>query len=274
MTDSTFDLIEAGYSYPCGQCAVGSISLNIAQGEQVAILGANASGKSTLLRLMDGLLFPSSGIVRAFGKDLSEKTMDGTKFGLFFRQQVAFLFQNIDAQLFCSSVEDEIAFGPRHLGMSIEDTSQRVQDMISMFDLAELRNRPPQTLSGGEKRRVGLAAALAVGPSVLLLDEPTTGLDPRNQAFLVDTLLALADAGKTLIIATHDLELARDVTNRSVVLSEDHRVAADGPTDIILSNVELLAGVNLIHVHPHRHGRLVHTHPHTHVGPHGHGSED
>lgn len=265
-----FSMDHISYAYSDNQPGVIDISMEIKQGEQVVILGANASGKSTLLRLLDGLIFSTSGTVNAFGQSLSERSMDGTPFGRFFRQQVAFLFQNTDAQLFCSSVEEELAFGPRHLGMPESETARRTQDMIEMFRLGQIRHRPPQMLSGGEKKRVGLAAILAVGPSVILLDEPTAGLDPRNRAFLVDTLLDLSEAGKTVIVATHDLSLAKSISRRAVVLGEDHEIAADGPVEDILSDLDLLASVNLVHVHQHRHGQIIHAHQHHHAGPHEH----
>lgn len=270
MSDIVFKFDDVSYTYGDNQPAIRNVTFDVLRGESIAILGANASGKSTLLQLMDGLVFPLSGQIEAFGTPLSEKTIDGTKFGRYFRQNVSFLFQNIDAQLFCPSVADELSFGPSHLGMSEEETARRVSDLANMFHLGSILDRSPYTLSGGEKRRVGLAAVLAVGPQVILLDEPTTSLDPRSQAFLVDTLLELADAGKTLIIATHDLELARDVTTRAIVLTEDHKLAADQSTEDVLSDSDLLADVNLIHIHQHRHGKAVHAHPHTHIEPHQH----
>ncbi|HOM73421.1 MAG TPA: ABC transporter ATP-binding protein, partial [Armatimonadota bacterium] len=189
--DVVFSLEHANFTYPDGQTGLENISFQIAQGERVAILGANASGKSTLLYILDALLYPTAGSAKAFGKELTEKSVEGSSFGKFFRQQVAFLFQNVDAQLFCPTVEDELAFGPRHLGFSEVETADRVNDMLNMFQLIKIRSRSPQTLSGGEKRRVGLAAVLTVGPSVLLLDEPTSGLDPRSRVFLVESLIEL-----------------------------------------------------------------------------------
>jgi cobalt/nickel transport system ATP-binding protein len=176
----------------------------------------------------------------------------------------------VDAQLFCSTVDDELAFGPRHLGMSEDEICRRTEDLVALFNLSEIRGRQPQHLSGGEKRRVGLASVLAVGPSVVLLDEPTSGLDPRNRAFLVDMLLGLSDAGRTVVIATHDLDLARDVTTKSVVISEDHCLAAAGETSSVLDDLDLLEKVNLIHVHEHSHGGVIHVHPHSHGGQHNH----
>ena len=268
--DETFALDRASYTYPGGQPGLTDATLRIRAGEQVAILGANASGKSTLLRLLDALIFSTSGKVSAFGRELSEASTDGTAFGRFLRQQVAFLFQNVEAQLFCATVEEELGFGPRHLGVPEDKIVERIGQICNMFRLGEIRRRSVQSLSGGEKRRVGLAAVLAVGPSVVLLDEPTAGLDPRNRALLVDALLDLADAGKTLVVATHDLELASEVASRAVVLGEDHTIVADGDIGPIIADSELLAEVNLVHLHSHRHWRVLHAHPHYHSGPHEH----
>ncbi len=268
-----FRVDNAAYSYPSGQAALEGVSLSVAEGEKIALLGANASGKSTLLSILDGLVFPTSGEAYAFGEMLSERTLDGTEFGRFFRRQVAFLFQNVDAQLFCSSVEEELSFGPRHLGMNEKEIKERTEDLVEVFRLEKIRTRAPQTLSGGEKRRVGLAAVLAVGPSVVMLDEPTSGLDPRNRAFLIDCLRELGDAGKTIVIATHDLELAHDVADRGIILTENHKVASDGPIHGILSSHELLERVNLVHVHTHSHEDVVHAHDHHHGGPHEHNHE-
>lgn len=273
MGDTIFQADCISYVYPGGQAALDNISLKIRAGEQVALLGANASGKSTLLRLLDGLLFPCEGRVIAFGEELSEQSLDGTFFGRFFRSQIAFLFQNVDAQLFCPTVKEELAFGPRHIGLSEKEIAHRIEGMVAMFRLEDVLDRSPQSLSGGEKRRVGLAAILAVGPSVVMLDEPTTGLDPRNRAFLMDTLIELSDAGKTIIVATHDLELAHVVASRGIVLSEDHQIAADTDIHGVLADVSLLSDVNLVHIHPHKHGDMTHVHPHAHSRPHEHDSD-
>lgn len=270
MKNNIFTIESVDYSYPNGQQALHDITFSIAPGERVAILGANASGKSTLLQLMDALIYCKRGRLTAFGQGITERSVEGTEFGRYFRRQVAFLFQNVDAQLFCSTVEDELAFGPRHLGMDEDKIVQRIESFLDIFNLRDILKRSPQTLSGGEKRRVGLAAVLTVSPSVLMLDEPTSGLDPRSRTFLIDTLQELSSTGKTLIIATHDLELAGDVTDRTIVLGEDHRIYTDAPVTSVLRDHDLLSRVNLVHLHPHKHGKVVHVHPHSHVRPHEH----
>ena len=130
--------------------------------------------------------------------------------------------------------------------------------------------RAPFQLSGGEKKRVAIASTLAVNPDVLLLDEPTSGLDPRAQYWLIQLLVRLHEAGKTLITATHDLNIVSTIAERAIVFDEQHTIVADGPTEQILSDLPLLLSVNLIHSHLHRHDGLFHTHPHDHTHEHRH----
>ncbi|MDH4099163.1 MAG: ATP-binding cassette domain-containing protein [Nitrospirota bacterium] len=267
--DPLFQLSDVSYSYG-SVSALDRVSFRVDAGEQVVLLGANGSGKSTLLLLMDGLIFPSTGSVHVFDRPLTEEALEGDDFCRFFRSSVALVFQNADAQLFNPTVEDELAFGPLQLGLPEKEIRERVDSLTSMLGLEEMLKRSPHTLSGGEKRKVAIAAALSTNPSVLLLDEPTTGLDPRSQVWLAETLVQLRKAGKTIITATHDLSIVEDIADRAIVISEDHRLAADGAANDILSNRELLLSVNLIHEHAHRHGQMVHVHSHSHISDHEH----
>jgi cobalt/nickel transport system ATP-binding protein len=267
---TVFTVDEASYAYPgCGP-SLDRVSLTIGQGERVALLGANGSGKSTLLCLLDGLYFPTSGTITALGETLTEEALERTSFGPRFRRAVGFLFQNSDAQLFCPTVEAELSFGPLQLRLPTDEIRQRITDTLALLGLEQLRDRCPQNLSGGEKKRVALASLLAVSPSVLLLDEPTAGLDPRSQSVLLEILEGLSEAGITLVTATHDLALAPHLADRAIVLGEDHRIAADAPVDVVLRGTELLLAVNLIHAHRHAHGGEVHEHAHRHVMAHDH----
>lgn len=266
-----FVLDNVSYSYPGGVPCLDGVSFSVEPGERVALLGANGSGKSTLLRLLDGLHFPSMGSVRAFGEALTEEAVEMPPFGPRFRREVGFLFQNSDAQLFCPTVEEELAFAPLQLGsLSRDDIRRRIDDTLALLEIDYLKDRVPTALSSGEKKLVALASLLVVSPSVLLLDEPTAGLDPRSQSILLEILEELHQAGLTLITATHDLVLLPHLADRAIVLSEEHRIVADGPVGAILSNTDLLLSVNLIHIHSHRHGTLVHRHPHEHIIPHEH----
>jgi cobalt/nickel transport system ATP-binding protein len=208
--------------------------------------------------------------VQAFGHAITEKALEGTSFARHFRQDVGFLFQNSEAQLFCASVEAEIAFGPLQAGWPADQIWARMDETLRLLEIQHLRRRIPQRLSSGEKKRIALASLLVMSPSVLLLDEPTAGLDPRSQSLLLDLLEELQQSGLTLITATHDLTLLPHLADRALVLSEDHRLVADIPAEEALVNTELLLSVNLIHAHHHRHGTLLHEHPHQHVTGHEH----
>jgi len=254
------------YAYPGADLALRDVTLHVARGESVALLGANASGKSTLLQLLDGLLFPQAGTIRAFGEPLTEAALERPQFARDFRRRVGLLFQNTDVQLFCATVEEELAFAPLQLRLPEEEVRQRVEDVLRLLQIEHLRHRPPQTLSGGEKKRVALGGLLTAGPQVLLLDEPTTALDPRSQQWLVELLGDLRTAGLTIIAATHDLTLAPEIADRAVILSEDHTVLATGAVSDLLGNIDLLLQANLIHPH----ATHLHIHPHLHDAWHGH----
>jgi cobalt/nickel transport system ATP-binding protein len=270
LTETVFRLDRVSFSYPGFGTCLEEVSLHVEKGERVALLGANGSGKSTVLRLMDGLQFASRGEVTALGEVLSPSTVERPPFGPRFRKEVGFLFQDSDAQLFSPNVEDELAFGPLQMGWKREEILTRISGALEIMDIAVLRRRPPQSLSAGEKKKVALASLLVLSPSVLLLDEPTAGLDPRSQGSLLELLEELHDAGLTTVTATHDLELVPHLADRAVVLGEDHRVAADGPVREVLADTDLLVRVNLIHAHRHRHGAKVHSHPHRHTVMHEH----
>ena len=270
-TPPLFELAGVSFASPGFAPALELVSFQVAAGERVALLGANGSGKSTLLLLLDALVFPTAGTIRMRGEPLTRAATDDTAWGRRFRQEVGLLFQQADAQLFSPSVEEELAFAPLQLGLPAADVARRVDDALAMMDLAPLRRRPPQTLSAGQQKRVALGALLTAAPRVLLLDEPTAGLDPRHQARLLELLAGLSETGMTLITATHDLTLLPHLADRALVLDEEHRLAASGPVHDILHETELLARVNLIHAHPHRHGEVLHVHPHTHIIAHDHG---
>jgi len=268
-----FDLKNVSYTYVGKISALNDISFKVMPGEQISIMGSNGSGKSTLLTLLDGLIYPASGEFYAFGNQIEEEVFDAIKdneFRSYFRKRVGFVFQNSDVQLFSSTVFEEVAFGPMQLNMSPEEVKTRVIEVLDMLGITKLEDRAPHTLSGGEKKKVCIASVLANNPDVLLLDEPTAGLDPRTQLWLVELLQELGRAGKTIITATHDLETVEQISNRSLVMSEDHRIVVDGDVEHVLNNRELLLSTNLIHEHMHVHGKLVHGHLHAHYREHIH----
>jgi cobalt/nickel transport system ATP-binding protein len=270
LEETIFSLHDVEYGYPGAAPVLLGLSFSVKAGESIAIIGANASGKSTLLHLLDGLYFPAKGQILAFGKELTEKNVETHPFARQFRQKVGFLFQNADSQLFCATVEEELAFGPLQLRLSEDELSRRVEDTMKLFGIENLRARSPQTLSGGEKKKVALASVIVCAPRMVLLDEPSAGLDPRTQQWLVEFMDILHGAGITLITASHDLSFVAETSERVLILSEDHRLVYDGPTKEALHNLELLLAVNLIHAHPHKHDGAVHMHPHLHEVWHEH----
>ncbi len=272
--EAIFDLRNISYSYVGKINALKDISLEIGQEEQVSIIGTNGSGKSTLLAILNGLIYPSTGEFYAFDNQITEEIFDAVKdnkFRSYFRTKVGFVFQNSDIQLFSPTVFEEIAFGPLQLDVTPEEVKTRVDDILEMMEIAKLRDRSPHTLSGGEKKKVCIATVLVNNPDVLLLDEPTAGLDPRTQLWLVELLQELGRAGKTIIIATHDLEIIEQISKRAIVMGEDHSIKVDGSAEEVLSDFDLLLAANLIHEHMHLHGRLVHEHLHGHREEHIHG---
>lgn len=244
-----------------GRAAVEDVSFEVRPGERVVVLGVNGCGKTTLLRLLDGLAFPDAGEVRYGGRRLDAAALDEPAFRRTFRGEVALLFQNVDAMLFNPTVEDELAFGPRQLGLA--DVPGRVARWAEAFDVAGLLERAPFELSGGEKKRVALAALLAVEPRVLLLDEATANLDPASVGRLVDVLAAIP--GLTVIASTHNLSMTSELGDRAVLLAPGRRgVLYDGPAHDLLHDERLLVESGLAHRHTHRHGGAVHAHYHVH----------
>jgi cobalt/nickel transport system ATP-binding protein len=274
--EAIFDLRNVSYSYVGKIDALKDITLEIDRGELVSIIGSNGSGKSTLLAILNGLIYTTSGEFYAFGNQITEDAFDAIKdneFRTFFRTKVGFVFQNSDVQLFSPTVFEEIAFGPLQLNVTPEEVKTRVEDVLDMMDITKLRDRSPHTLSGGEKKKVCIATVLVNNPDVLLLDEPSAGLDPRTQLWLVELLQELGQGGKTVITATHDLEIIDQISKRAIVMGEDHAIKEDGDADKVLNDYELLLGANLIHEHTHVHGKVVHEHLHEHVEGHIHKHE-
>jgi len=226
-------------------------------------LGANGSGKSTLLRLLDGLIFGQSGTVLFRGDDVSEEHMLDDAFALPFRRTVGMVFQNPDVQLFNPTVFDEVAFGPLQLRWPKNDVRDRVGETLERLRIGHLKNRIPQRLSGGEKKRVALASVLVLDPAVLLLDEPTAALDPRSQSEVIDLMVEWGGGSKSVITATHDLGDLEEIADHCFVLDAGKLVAEGSPREI-LADTDLLRRTNLIHAHRHRHGGELHSHPHVH----------
>jgi cobalt/nickel transport system ATP-binding protein len=269
---AVFEFRDVKFAYDGKVTALDGVSLTVNAGERVAILGSNGSGKSTLLKLMDGLYFPDTGEACAFGQPLTEQAFQDDAYNFAFRQRVGLVFQDSDVQLFSPSVWDEIAFAPLQLGLSREDVVKQVDAALAALRIDKLRDRAPHRLSGGEKKRVALASVLSFSPDVWLMDEPTAGLDPRSQSWLVDFLIEQGRTGKTVVTATHDLNIVDSIADRVYVINEEHHIVATGTPAEILSNHELLIACNLMHEHVHWHGdgQAEHSHPHIHRPSHEH----
>ena len=252
------DLSCISHSYD-GELVLENITMRVERGEKVVLLGANGCGKTTLLKILDGLVFPSGGDYRYKNQPVSKASLRDSSFLRSFRREVVLLFQDPDSMIFNPTVYDEIAFGPSQLRM--DDIDDRARGWAAELGLTRHLDRPPFELSRGEKQKVCLAALLAVDPELLLFDEPTSNLDPRSTGWLVDYLQGV-DA--TTLVTTHNLSLAAELGDRTVVLSEKHEVVYDGPLDKLLQDQEKLLEANLVHVHKHRHMALEHEHFHTH----------
>ena len=263
-----FEVKNLDYDYPGNIAALKQVSFTVKPGEVVALVGANGSGKSTLLKLLDGLIFPKAGELIAFGKPLSEEGVKDKAFIQEFRRKVGMVFQDPDVQLFSPTVWDEVTFGPLQLGISKDEVIARGQAALDLMGIAPLRQRPPYLLSGGEKKKVSLASVLSLQPQVLLLDEPTTGLDPSSQGHLIDFLLQWAKEDKYLVFSTQDLDIVEEIATRVIVMGTEHNVMADGQPEDFLFNPDFLVRTNLVHEHSHRHKQLVHRHQHLHEHHH------
>ena len=224
-----------GYVYPDGTPALDGISFRIVHGESVGIVGANGAGKSTLLRHLNGSLLPSAGEVRIGEEPLTPERIPDV------RRRVGMIFQDPDDQLFMPTVESDVAFGPLNMGLPEADVRARVAAALERVGLTALARRPPHRLSGGEKRRAAIATVLAMSPDLLVLDEPTAGLDSRARRQLIGLLRAFPH---TKIVATHDLDLVLELCERTIVLDRG-RVRADGKTLEIFADEALLASCSL-----------------------------
>ncbi len=239
------------YSYEDNE-VLKDINLEMKKGEKIALLGSNGSGKSTLLRILAGLYFPK-------GEYYFEDTKITKKTTKTLRKNLGILFQNPDSMIFNPTVFDEIAFSLKEFGIS--DIEAKIQQIAKEFKISHLLDKSPLNLSGGEKQKVILAAILVYEPKILLLDEPTTAMDPRTTGWFIDFLI---DINKTIILATHDLAVAYESCERAIVLDENHKIIYDGDIDELMKDLDILQKANLIHKHKHKHKKFIHSHYHLH----------
>ena len=270
MNEIIFELKDVHYSYLGKFPALRGVDLGVAKGSMVSVIGANGTGKSTLLQILDALIQPQKGQVKAFGREINEEAFKDEEFSRFFRSKVGLVFQNSDVQLFCPTVREDIVFGPLQLGVEHVEIKKRLDELVESFGIKDLLERSPHQLSVGEKRKVAIASTLAVGPDVLLLDEPTAGLDPATVRHIIDILIDAHGKGKTIVTATHDLHILEEISDVIHVFSRDRNIAKSGTAQEILSDTKLLEANNLVHIHKHRHKDKVHTHYHDHRLDHHH----
>ena len=268
MEDSIFKLTDVRFSYLGKYPALCGINMDIRQGEKICVIGANGTGKSTLLQMLDGLVFPDEGRIFAFGKELSEERFNNLDFSRAFRKKVGLVFQNPDIQLFCPTVKEDIAFGPLQLGVKESETRKKMEEIIALLDIGHLLDRSPHQLSIGEKRKVAIASTLAINPEVLIFDEPTAGLDPQTTRHIIDFIMQANEDGKTIITATHDLHIVEEIADEVYVFGNEKKIVRHGPTAELLADVNFLKEHNLIHLHSHSHKGKVHTHAHKHLEHH------
>jgi cobalt/nickel transport system ATP-binding protein len=262
MAKSIFELNEVYFSYLNKIPALNGVNLSIEEGSRSAVIGANGTGKSTLLAMLDALVFPRRGSFRAFDKEMSENILNNDEFCRFFRGRVGFVFQNPDTQLFCPTVKEDIIFGPLQLGVAHNEVVRRLEGVAATLKIGHLLDRSPHQLSIGEKKKVAIGSVLAIEPEVLLLDEPTAGLDPQTTRDIIDILIAQNKAGRTIITATHDLHIVDEISDVVYVFGFEKKIVKTAPSSEVLADQNFLQEHNLIHIHRHQHKNLVHLHSH------------
>jgi len=227
------------YIYPGNVTGLDHVNFIAGRNARIAVIGANGAGKSTLFKHFNGILRPTSGTVLVHGEPITQKNIREV------RKFVGLVFQNADDQIFSPTVEQDVAFGPMNLGLEAEVVNHRVDEALGMVGIEHLRERVPHHLSGGEKKRVAIAGVIAMEPQVVVLDEPTAGLDPKGVKDLVGVINILArEHGITVIFSTHDVSLVPEIADHLYVM---HRgsIVAEGHVSDVFSDLELLSSVRL-----------------------------
>lgn len=228
------EAINLSFTYPDGTKALENVNLTINKGERVAILGPNGAGKSTLMHHFNGLLMPTRGKIKVLGREVSKSNLD------FVRQKVGLIFQNPDDQVFAPTVFQDVAFGPRNLGLPKDEVEKRVRWALEVMELQGVEDKAPQKLSYGQKKRVAIAGVLAMQPEIIALDEPTANLDPKAVSKMLELLMKLnKELGVTLIIATHDVDFVPLCSDRICIINRG-KVVLDGEPVEVFSDSEKL----------------------------------
>ena len=226
------------YKYGNGKSALDGVSVDIYEGEKIAVLGSNGSGKSTFFLNVDGVLKPEQGNIIYRGTFINKKNLKEL------RKNIGIVFQDADNQIIASTVRAEVGFGPMNLKLPKEEVLKRVEEALSYMNISDLKDRPPHYLSGGEKKRVSIADIIAMKSEVIIFDEPTAALDPLNALMLEEVLLKLETEGKTMLISTHDVDFAYRWAERVLVFCQG-KIIADGTPLEIFKNKEILKQANL-----------------------------
>ena len=229
MASIVIEVDNLVYAYPDGRQALKGVSLTVREGEKVAVTGPNGAGKSTLCLHLNGIL-NGDGMVRVMDMEVTDRHLGAI------RAKVGLVFQDPDDQLFSPTVFEDVAFGPLHTGLPEDEVRRRVRWALAQVGMEGFEDRMPHHLSLGERKRIAMATVLSMDPAILVLDEPTSELDPRSRRSLIQLLRELP---QTMLVASHDMRLVRDLCPRTVILDEGH-IVADGPTHRLLADVELL----------------------------------
>ena len=230
MPEVILEAVDLDYFYPDGTNALRNINLQVEKGEKLTILGSNGAGKSTLFMQFNGLYRPTTGFIQYQGQAISYKN----KALIELRKKVGIVFQDPDSQLFSSSVYQDISFGPLNLGLSEHEVKARVKQALIDTETTDLEDKPTHLLSYGQKKRVSIAGVLAMEPEVIIFDEPTAGLDPRHAREFMQLLKKLSTEGKTIIISTHDVDLAYSWSDRLAIMSSGEIIAHGEPGELFL----------------------------------------
>jgi cobalt/nickel transport system ATP-binding protein len=228
MSEPIIKFEQVSYQYADGTMALNQINLSIEKGKKIALLGNNGAGKSTLFLLLNAILKPTSGSILYSGKKLTYKRKEIKQL----RQKVGIVFQNSETQLFSSSVYEDIKYGPKNLNLPSEEIERRVKEVITLTETEALKDKPPHFLSIGQKKRVAIAGIVAMDPELMVLDEPTAGLDPYYSKRMLDILEKIHHRNRTILLSTHNVDLAYEWADEVIILNNGHLLAQGTPVEV------------------------------------------
>ena len=240
MSEVHLSTKNLSYTYPDGTQALKNINLKIYKGQKVAIIGPNGAGKSTLFSHFNGLTEATKGEIEIDGKKMKYDKQSLLKI----RQQIGIVFQDPNDQLFAPTVKEDVAFGPMNLGLDYEEVNRRVEEALTMVGMEEYKDKTPHHLSGGQQKRVAIAGIIAMRPNIMILDEPTAGLDPEGVRKVLDILNKLNEEGMSIVISSHDIEMVNEFADEIYILNKG-KILANGNNHEIFSKKELLKKAHL-----------------------------